>query len=144
MKSAAALVTLTWRALASPGPSSSSSRHAGISVGLVGREQEISDRRSLSFAQTALPATLVSPASFTFAFPAGDEVSFGEKVFSHFALKVTHLLWTSSFERQSWYPLTQRPVQRTGHGLYSQADLDLKLNSVAFQGYWLQVQFFLC
>ena len=32
----------------------------------------------------------MSPASFTFAFPAGDEVSFGEKVFSHFALKVIH------------------------------------------------------
>lgn len=134
--------TLTWRALALPGPSSSSN-HAGISTGLVGWEQEISDRRSLSFAQTALPATFVSPASFTFAFPAGDEVSFGEKVFSHLALKVIHLLWTSSFERQSWRPLTQQPVQRAGRGPYNQADLDLELSSLAFQECWLQVHFFL-
>ena len=76
-----------------------------------------------------------------FAFPAGYDVRFGENVFSHFALKVIHLFWTSFFETQSRCALLELRVQRTGHGFKNQTDLDLNLSSAAFQGCWLQVQF---
>lgn len=46
----------------------------------------------------ALLRLFVSPVTFMFAFPGGYDVRFGENVFFHFALKVIHLSWMSSFE----------------------------------------------
>lgn len=45
---------------------------------LAGNHEE----EKLAFAQTALLAMCVSPVSFMFAFPAGDDVRFGENVVS--------------------------------------------------------------
>lgn len=73
----------------------------------------------------------VSPASLVRAFPAGYDGRFGENVFSHFALKVIHLLWTSFVETQGWRPLRWQP-ERTGHGFWKQTDLDLNPSSAAF------------
>lgn len=52
----------------------------------------------------ALLRLIVSPVTFTFAFPGGYDGRFGENVFCHFALKVIHLSWMSFSETRVGVP----------------------------------------
>lgn len=64
-----------------------------LPVGRAGRQAW----EHLAFAQMALLRLCVSPVTFTLAFPGGYNGRFRESVCCHFALKVIHLPWMSSF-----------------------------------------------